>query len=103
MYLKVTGNVILQVLLFSTFTSLLDLLEEYVQMRDYKYVRLDGSVKLEDRQERIKSFNTDPDLFLFLISTRAGGLGINLTSADTVIIYDSDWVCFPLSYNETEI
>ncbi|KAJ4430205.1 hypothetical protein ANN_22415, partial [Periplaneta americana] len=80
-----------KILLFSTFTTLLDLLEEYVQMRDYRYVRLDGNVKLEDRQERIKLFNTDPDLFIFLISTRAGGLGINLTSADTVIIYDSDW------------
>jgi SNF2 family DNA or RNA helicase len=46
-----------------------------------------------DRQERIREFNTDASLFIFLISTRAGGLGINLTSADTVIIYDSDWVC----------
>jgi SNF2 family DNA or RNA helicase len=62
-------------------------------MRDYRYVRLDGSTKVEDRQERIKAFNTDTDLFIFLISTRAGGLGINLTAADTVIIYDSDWVC----------
>jgi SNF2 family DNA or RNA helicase len=48
---------------------------------------------MEDRQTRIKAFNTDTNLFIFLISTRAGGLGINLTSADTVIIYDSDWVC----------
>jgi hypothetical protein len=62
-------------------------------MRKYKYVRLDGSTKVEDRQARIKAFNTDTSLFIFLISTRAGGLGINLTSADTVIIYDSDWVC----------
>ncbi|XP_021929126.1 lymphoid-specific helicase-like isoform X2 [Zootermopsis nevadensis] len=80
-----------KVLLFSTFTSLLDLLEDYLLMRDYKYVRLDGSTKVEDRQIRIKAFNTDTRLFIFLISTRAGGLGINLTSADTVIIYDSDW------------
>jgi hypothetical protein len=62
-------------------------------MRDYKYVRLDGSTKVEDRQKWIKAFNTDTNLFIFLISTRAGCLGINLTSADTVIIYDSDWVC----------
>lgn len=62
-------------------------------MRNYRYVRLDGSTKVVDRQERIREFNTDASLFIFLISTRAGGLGINLTSADTVIIYDSDWVC----------
>jgi DNA helicase INO80 len=62
-------------------------------MRDYTYVRLDGSTKVEDRQAQIKAFNTDASLFIFLISTRAGGLGINLTAADTVIIYDSDWVC----------
>jgi len=84
----------LQVLLFSTFTSLLDLLEDYLLMRNYSYVRLDGSTKVEDRQAHIKAFNTDTSLFIFLISTRAGGLGINLSSADTVIIYDSDWVCF---------
>jgi len=63
-------------------------------MRNYRYVRLDGSTKVEDRQARIKTFNTDTSLFIFLISTRAGGLGINLSSADTVILYDSDWVCF---------
>ncbi|PNF37180.1 hypothetical protein B7P43_G00458, partial [Cryptotermes secundus] len=80
-----------KILLFSTFTSLLDLLEDYLLMRNYKYVRLDGSTKVGDRQERIRAFNTDASLFIFLISTRAGGLGINLTSADTVIIYDSDW------------
>jgi SNF2 family DNA or RNA helicase len=62
-------------------------------MRNYRYVRLDGSTKVEDRQTHIKAFNTDTSLFIFLISTRAGGLGINLTSADTVVIYDSDWVC----------
>lgn len=80
-----------KVLLFSTFTSLLDLLEDYLLMRNYRYVRLDGSTKVEDRQTHIKAFNTDTSLFIFLISTRAGGLGINLTSADTVVIYDSDW------------
>ena len=72
----------------------LDLLEEYMIMRDYGYRRLDGSRKIEDRMESIKAFNTDPDIFCFLISTRAGGLGINLTAADTVVIFDSDWVSF---------
>ena len=48
-------------------------------------------MKLEERVENIRRFNTDPEIFVFLLSTRAGGLGVNLTSADTVIIYDSDW------------
>ncbi|XP_065201133.1 lymphoid-specific helicase-like [Planococcus citri] len=86
--LKATGH---KVLLFSTFKILLDIIEDYSVMRDYKYVRLDGNVKIEDRLEAIKQFNSDPDTFIFLISTRAGGLGINLTAADTVIIFDSDW------------
>ncbi|XP_014294229.1 lymphoid-specific helicase isoform X2 [Halyomorpha halys] len=80
-----------KVLVFSTFTTILDLLEEYMLMRDYKYERLDGNNKLEERKEAICRFNQDKDCFIFLISTRAGGLGINLTSADTVVIYDSDW------------
>ena len=57
----------------------------------YKYVQLDGRVKLEDRQERIESFFEDEECKIFLLSTRAGGLGLNLTAADTCIIYDSDW------------
>nr|XP_018902642.1 PREDICTED: lymphocyte-specific helicase-like [Bemisia tabaci]XP_018902643.1 PREDICTED: lymphocyte-specific helicase-like [Bemisia tabaci]XP_018902644.1 PREDICTED: lymphocyte-specific helicase-like [Bemisia tabaci]XP_018902645.1 PREDICTED: lymphocyte-specific helicase-like [Bemisia tabaci] len=80
-----------KVLIFSTFCMVLDLLEEYMIMRDYGYRRLDGSRNIEDRMESIKAFNTDPNIFCFLISTRAGGLGINLTAADTVVIFDSDW------------
>lgn len=79
-------------LLFSTFTTLIEILEDYLSLRSFQYVRLDGNTSLEDRQTYIKQFNNNPDLFLFLISTRAGGLGINLASADTVILYDSDWV-----------
>lgn len=86
--LKATGH---KVLLFSTFKIMLDLIEDYVIMRNYKYVRLDGDDKIEDRLVSIKQFNSDPETFVFLISTRAGGLGINLTAADTVIIFDSDW------------
>lgn len=81
-----------KVLLFSTMTMILDMIEDYLSLRDYNYVRLDGMVKIEARKERINSFNNDPDMFLFLISTRAGGVGLNLVGADTVIIYDSDWV-----------
>lgn len=61
-------------------------------MRDYKYVRLDGDDDIEKRKGTIRAFNSDPEIFLFLITTRAGGLGLNLTSADTVIIFDSDYV-----------
>ena len=70
---------------------MLDLLDAYLEGEGHKSCRIDGSVSWQDRQEAIRSFNTDPDVFVFLLSTRAGGLGINLTAADTVIIYDSDW------------
>ena len=79
-------------LIFSTLCTLLDVLEDYLSMRSYAYERLDGSVKIADRTEAIHRFNTDPNIFLFLLSTRAGGLGVNLTAADTVIFIDSDWV-----------
>ncbi|XP_017880026.1 lymphoid-specific helicase-like [Ceratina calcarata] len=80
-----------KVLLFSTWTQVLDMIEEYLLLRNYKYVRLDGTTKLEIRKENIEQFNMDPETFLFIISTRSGGVGLNLTSADTVIIYDPDW------------
>ncbi|XP_017879954.1 lymphoid-specific helicase-like [Ceratina calcarata] len=80
-----------KVLLYSTWTQILDMIEDYLSLRDYKYVRLDGQTKLEARKEHVKQFNTDPETFLFLLSTRAGGVGLNLMGADTVIIYDPDW------------
>ncbi|KAJ1408276.1 SNF2 family N-terminal domain-containing protein [Ochromonadaceae sp. CCMP2298] len=87
--LKAEGH---RVLIFSQMTSLLDLLEDYLATQQHAYVRFDGSTKLEERQSCIDQFNEkDSDLFIFLISTRAGGLGINLTAADTVILFDSDW------------
>lgn len=73
-------------------TKMLDLIEDYCHLREYQYCRLDGSTDINSRREQMEAFNTDPDYFLFLLSTRAGGLGINLCAADTVIIYDSDWV-----------
>lgn len=60
-------------------------------MQDFKYSRIDGTMPFTERQLNIDSFNTDPEVRIFLLSTRAGGLGINLTAADTCIIYDSDW------------
>ncbi|KAI4859435.1 SNF2 family N-terminal domain-containing protein [Hypoxylon rubiginosum] len=80
-----------RVLLYFQMTRMIDLMEEYLTYRNYKYCRLDGSTKLEDRRDTVHDFQTRPDIFVFLLSTRAGGLGINLTSADTVIFYDSDW------------
>ena len=61
------------------------------QVKDLRFSRLDGSMAFEDRQANIDAFNETDDVRVFLLSTRAGGLGINLTAADTCIIYDSDW------------
>lgn len=80
-----------RVLLYFQMTRMIDLVEEYLTYRKYRYLRLDGSTKLEDRRDRVHEFQTRPEVFVFLLSTRAGGLGINLTAADTVIFYDSDW------------
>nr|XP_048713927.1 lymphoid-specific helicase isoform X2 [Caretta caretta] len=80
-----------KVLLFSQMTLMLDILMDYCYLRNYKFSRLDGSMSYTEREENMHKFNTDPEVFIFLVSTRAGGLGINLTAADTVIIYDSDW------------
>jgi len=81
-----------RVLLFSQMTRLLDILEDYLAWRGYKYCRIDGGTSGEDREEMIDAYNKPgSDKFVFLLSTRAGGLGINLVTADTVILYDSDW------------
>lgn len=80
-----------RVLIYFQMTKMMDLMEEYLTYRQYKHIRLDGSSKLEDRRDLVHDWQTVPDLFVFLLSTRAGGLGINLTAADTVIFYDSDW------------
>jgi SWI/SNF-related matrix-associated actin-dependent regulator of chromatin subfamily A member 5 len=81
-----------QVLIFSQMTMVLDILEDYCNYREFKYCRIDGSTDMTSRDEQIEDFmNPNTEKFIFLLSTRAGGLGINLTSADTVIIYDSDW------------
>ncbi|XP_034537635.1 lymphoid-specific helicase [Notolabrus celidotus] len=80
-----------KVLIFSQMTSILDLLMDYCYLRGFQYSRLDGTMSYADRDENMTKFSKDPEVFLFLLSTRAGGLGINLTAADTVIIFDSDW------------
>ncbi|CAN8065519.1 unnamed protein product [Agarophyton chilense] len=81
-----------RVLVFSQMTRILDILEDYCTMRQYKFCRIDGSTEGEWRDHQIADFNSDgSDKFIFLLSTRAGGLGINLATADTVVLYDSDW------------
>uniref|UniRef100_A0A673NBQ0 Transcription activator BRG1 n=1 Tax=Sinocyclocheilus rhinocerous TaxID=307959 RepID=A0A673NBQ0_9TELE len=81
-----------KVLLFCQMTTLMTIMEDYFAYRNFKYLRLDGTTKAEDRGMLLKNFN-DPSFqyFIFLLSTRAGGLGLNLQTADTVIIFDSDW------------
>ncbi|XP_057326451.1 chromodomain-helicase-DNA-binding protein Mi-2 homolog isoform X2 [Microplitis mediator] len=81
-----------RVLIFSQMTKMLDILEDYLEGEGYKYERIDGNITGTQRQEAIDRFNAPgAQQFVFLLSTRAGGLGINLATADTVIIYDSDW------------
>lgn len=88
-YLFAKGH---KVILFSQFSKQLDILEEWATtLRGWPVCRIDGAVRAEDRADQIEAFNTEPDHKLFLLSTRAGGQGINLTSADTVILFDSDW------------
>ena len=107
--LKAEGH---RVLIYSQMTKMIDLLEEYMHHRKHTYIRLDGSSKIHERRDMVNDFQQRSDIFIFLLSTRAGGLGINLTAADTgktppihfysvhrfyilfpiaVIFYDSDW------------
>ncbi|RPB11738.1 hypothetical protein P167DRAFT_488859 [Morchella conica CCBAS932] len=81
-----------KVLIFSQFSKMLDIIEEWAStLRRWQVCRIDGAVSQADRREQIRRFNHDAGWNLFLLSTRAGGLGINLTAADTVILFDSDW------------
>jgi len=81
-----------RVLVFSQMTRVLDILEDYCLWRGHTYCRIDGQTAHEDRHRQIDEYNQpDSDKFLFMLSTRAGGLGINLATADIVILYDSDW------------
>ena len=80
-----------KVLIFSQMVRMLDVIADYCDFRDFNIERLDGRVTGIDRQKAIDRFNVEEDAFVFLLSTRAGGVGINLTAADTCIIFDSDW------------
>uniref|UniRef100_A0A914EBK5 Uncharacterized protein n=1 Tax=Acrobeloides nanus TaxID=290746 RepID=A0A914EBK5_9BILA len=87
--LKANGH---RILIFSQSTELMHILEDYFFYRQWKYLRLDGSTNADKRAELMHTFNEPgSDIFIFMLSTRAGGLGLNLQAADTVIIFDSDW------------
>ncbi|KAK5257247.1 swr1 complex component [Cryomyces antarcticus] len=78
-------------LIFTQMTSILDILEQFLNIHGHRYLRLDGSTKPEARQLSTDRFNNDNRILAFILSSRAGGLGLNLTGADTVIFYDIDW------------
>merc|ERR1711981_738641 len=87
--LKAAGS---RVLIFTQMTRILDILEDYCWFRKWNYCRIDGQTAHEDRDRQIQEYNADgSEKFIFMLSTRAGGLGINLYTADIVILYDSDW------------
>lgn len=78
-------------LIFTQMTSVLDILERFLNIHGYKYMRLDGSTRIEQRQDMMERFNRDDRIDVFILSSRSGGVGMNLTGADSVIFYDLDW------------
>lgn len=87
--LKVSGH---RVLMFCQMTQCMTIIEDYFNFKGYKFLRLDGMTKSDERADMLKIFNDkNSEYFIFLLSTRAGGLGLNLQTADTVVIFDSDW------------
>ncbi|CAH2301327.1 SWI SNF-related matrix-associated actin-dependent regulator of chromatin subfamily A containing [Pelobates cultripes] len=89
-----------RVVLFSQFTMMLDILEVFLKHHQHRYIRLDGKTQISERMHLIDEFNSDMDIFVFLLSTKAGGLGINLTTANVVIIHDID--CNPYNDKQAE-
>ncbi|XP_073494285.1 SWI/SNF-related matrix-associated actin-dependent regulator of chromatin subfamily A containing DEAD/H box 1 isoform X1 [Phyllobates terribilis] len=89
-----------RVVLFSQFTMMLDILEVFLKHHQHRYIRLDGKTQISERIHLIDQFNSDMDIFIFLLSTKAGGLGINLTSANMVILHDID--CNPYNDKQAE-
>ncbi|XP_053885908.1 SWI/SNF-related matrix-associated actin-dependent regulator of chromatin subfamily A containing DEAD/H box 1 isoform X1 [Malaclemys terrapin pileata] len=89
-----------RVVLFSQFTMMLDILEVLLKQQQHRYIRLDGKTQISERIHLIDEFNTDMGIFVFLLSTKAGGLGINLTSANIVILHDID--CNPYNDKQAE-
>lgn len=80
-----------RVLIFCQMTKMLNIIEEYLLRKNYTYFRLDGNTNISDRDQMVQEYQTNQSIFAFILSTRAGGLGVTLTAADTVIFYDNDW------------
>eukprot|EP01017_Pseudomicrothorax_dubius_P009245 TRINITY_DN13107_c0_g1_i1.p1 TRINITY_DN13107_c0_g1~~TRINITY_DN13107_c0_g1_i1.p1 ORF type:complete len:997 (-),score=305.63 TRINITY_DN13107_c0_g1_i1:149-3079(-) len=80
-----------RVLIFCQMTKMIDILEDYMIRKKYQYFRLDGSCNIADRRDMVDEFQSNTNIFTFLLSTRAGGLGVTLTAADTVVFFDNDW------------
>ena len=80
-----------RVLIFAQMLQVMDLIQDFLRFKGYSFLRLDGSTKIEDRKDLVAQYQEPGGPFAFIISTRAGGLGINLTAADTVVFYESDW------------
>ncbi len=78
-------------MIFSQFVIMLDIVEEFLKIKKYKYFRLDGSTAISERQDMIDAYNNDREIFIFLLSTKAGGVGINLTAANVVVLHDIDF------------
>lgn len=78
-------------LLFSQGVQMLNILEQFLRRNDFNFLRMDGSTQIKDRQKLVDQFNNDPNIDIFLLTTKVGGLGVNLTGASRVIIYDPDW------------
>lgn len=80
-----------RVLIFCQMTKMMDIIEDYLQFKKFTYFRLDGGSAINERRDMVQQFQSRDDVFVFLLSTRAGGLGVTLTAADDVIFYDNDW------------
>ena len=78
-------------LVFCQMTRMLDILEDFLTWRKLTFLRMDGATSIQDRRYMVDEFQRNDNIFIFLLSTRAGGLGVNLIAADTVIFYDNDW------------
>eukprot|EP00505_MAST-04D_sp_SCG-Rhode-Island_P006931 Stramenopile-MAST_4_protein_6931 len=80
-----------KVLVFSQTRQMLDIIETYMEEKGYTYLRMDGETPVKQRQDLVNDFNESEQIFVFLLTTRVGGLGLNLTGANRVILFDPDW------------